>query len=261
LFEPLAIGSQKLDFQKLVCPWVSSVPGATFATAFPIATPTSERPGTVEAGRCRLCPSEKGPYLALLDYGWLTNSASWPDHEKDLPAWADLVFRFKQVRLQAKADGKGRQSGRQYPRKKRPKRYRPKSGGLESGARCEIAPMRFSFEERMAAGKAFNQYQEALNSLMPMTDSRKIAFKMASELVQRRSGGRRIGLFQGPQRPKTTSGDPGAKKKDTEVFWNLVNGPIRFYHEYAAREAQCQLQHLWEKMFIWKCRICQGAAI
>jgi type VI secretion system protein ImpL len=105
----------------------------------------------------------------------------------------------------------------------------------------------FSFEDRMAAGKAFNQYQEALNRLMPMTDSRKIAFKMASDLYSEDPAEGESPFFKARSAQKQLQATLGQRKKDTAVFWNLVNGPIRFYHEYAAREAQCHLQNLWEK--------------
>jgi type VI secretion system protein ImpL len=241
LFEPLAIGSQKLDFKN----WYARTyltAWSEFATAFPSALQRLKtRDDWKQAGA--VMPSEKGPYLAFLDT-MAGELGVWADHE-DLPAWADLVFRFKQVRLQAKADGTGGNATASVL-KKATQTVSSKIGRLESatGVKSEDA---FSFEERMAAGKAFNQYQEALNSLMPMTDSRKIAFKMASELYSEDPAEGESAFFKARSAQKQLEAVIGREKKDTAVFWNLVSGPIRFYHTYAVRESQCHLQSLWER--------------
>ena len=52
LFEPLAIGSQKLDFKNWYAPFLYQYLECV-CRLFPIRYPTPERPGTVEAGRCR----------------------------------------------------------------------------------------------------------------------------------------------------------------------------------------------------------------
>jgi type VI secretion system protein ImpL len=241
LFEPLAIGSQKLDFKNWYArSYVST--WSAFAAYFPSAIQhLKDREQWKQAGAAM--PTEKGPYLSVLDR-MADELAVVAGHEQ-FPAWGDLVFRFKQARLQAKADGKGVKAATNLL-KKATQTVSSKIGRLESGAGVNAADA-FSFEDRMAAGKAFNQYQDALNRLVPMTDSRKIAFSMASDLYSEDPAEGESPFFKVRSAQKQLQATLGREKKDTAVFWNLVNGPIRFYHEYAAREAQCHLQNLWEK--------------
>jgi type VI secretion system protein ImpL len=176
LFEPLAIGSRKLDFKNWYARGYVSA-WSTFATRFPSAPMgLKDRAQWKQAGA--LMPSEKGPYLALLDY--MADQLNVVAQEKDLPEWVDLVFRFKQVRIQAKTDGKVAKAAAGIL-DKATQTVKSKIGRAGSGPGANIAGG-FSFEDRVAAGNAFNHYQQALYGLMPMTDSRKVAFKMASVL-------------------------------------------------------------------------------
>ncbi len=241
LFEPLAIGSQKLDFKK----WYARAyinAWRSFAVYFPAALQRlKDRDQWRQAGA--ILPSDKGPYLALLDK-MATELDVVAQHE-ELPAWMDLVFRFKQVRLQAKADGKTGQAAANIL-KKATQTVTSKIGRIESATGVKTTEA-FNFEDRIAAGKAFNQYQEALNGLIPMTESRKIAFKMAYDLYSEDPAEGESPFFKARRSEKQLQATLGRQNKDTAAFWDLVNGSIRFYHQYAAREAQCHLQSLWEK--------------
>jgi len=54
-------------------------------------------------------------------------------------------------------------------------------------------------------------------------------------------------FFKASQGEKKLRLEMGKRDKETDIFWNLVNGPIQFFHEYVVRETQCQLQSIWEK--------------
>ncbi|BBO67203.1 type VI secretion system protein ImpL [Desulfosarcina alkanivorans] len=241
LFEPLAIGSQKLDFQN----WYARAhlnAWSAFAADFPAAPQRlKDREQWKLAGS--LLPSEKGPYLALLQS--MARELEGVAKQEKRPAWVDLVFRFNQVRIQAKADSKGGKAAAGIL-KKATQSVTSKIGRVGSSAGVAAADA-FSFEDRIAAGKAFNEYQEALNLLMPMTDSRKIAFRMASDLYAGDPAEGESPFFKAQAAQKKLQTTLGRKNKDTAIFWNLVSGPILFYHQYAAREAQCYLQSKWEK--------------
>jgi type VI secretion system protein ImpL len=128
LFEPLAIGSRKLDFKNWYARGYVSA-WSTFATRFPSAPMgLKDRAQWKQAGA--LMPSEKGPYLALLDY--MADQLNVVAQEKDLPEWVDLVFRFKQVRIQAKTDGKGAKAAAGIL-DKATQTVNPKSAGPEAG--------------------------------------------------------------------------------------------------------------------------------
>jgi hypothetical protein len=153
-----------------------------------------------------------------------------------------------QVSLQAKADGREGDPEPPGILKKASQTVSSKLGRLESD-RGERDRCTSVLRNANGSGQGLQPVSGGLTELVPMTDSRKIAFKVASTLIQRGPGRRRIGIFQGPAGPSATSQAVlgGEKKVIRNGFWNLVNGPIRFYHTYAAREAQCQLQSIWEK--------------
>ncbi|MBC2713129.1 MAG: type VI secretion system protein ImpL [Desulfosarcina sp.] len=241
LFEPLAIGTQKLDFKN----WYARAyinAWSAFGAYFPSALQRlKDREQWKQAGA--VLPSEKGPYLALLDT--MAAELGVVGQHEELPAWVDLVFRLKEVRLQAKADSKGGKAAASIL-KKATQSVSSKIGRIESTAGVN-ATTAFSFEDRIAAGKAFNQYQAALNGLMPMIESRKIAFKMASDLYSEDPAEGESPFFKARHAQKQLQAILGRETKDRAVFWDLVSGPILFYHEYAARETQCHLQNLWER--------------
>ena len=241
LFEPLAIGSQKLDFKKwyengYIAAW------SAFAAYFPKAPlHLRDRDQWKQVGT--LMPTEKGPYLALLDD--MVAQLSAVSRKENRPAWVDLILRFKQVKIEAKADGKAAKAAKGILNKAT-QTVKTKMGRVGTAAGQGSGDL-FSFEDRVAAGKAYNQYRASLNGLMPMTDSRKVAFKMASELYGEDPAEGESPFFAARSAQQKLEGLMGRRNKDTAVFWNLVNGPVLFYHQYAAREAQCHLQSLWEK--------------
>jgi type VI secretion system protein ImpL len=241
LFEPLVIGSQKLDFKNWYARGYINAWSA-FAARFPEAHQAlGDREQWKQAGTDM--PTENGPYLALLNH--MSDELSDVVQGDDRPAWVDLVLRFKQVRTQAKVDNKATAAAAGIL-DKATETVKSKIGRAGSAAGQASTDL-FSFEDRMAAGNAYQRYREALNELMPMTDSRKIAFKMASDLYSEDPAEGESPFFKAGAAQKQLQATMGRNNKDTAVFWNLVNGPIRFYHEYAAREAQCHLQKIWEK--------------
>ncbi|MFO7713039.1 type VI secretion protein IcmF/TssM N-terminal domain-containing protein [Desulfosarcina sp.] len=241
LFEPLVIGAQKLDFnawyaREYVDAW------RFFAAYFPsIPQRLKNREQWRQAGG--VMASEKGPYLAILER--MADELDMVGQNDARPVWVDLVYRFKQVRLQAKADGKTGQAAANII-EKATQTVASRIGRLDNAAGME-ASSAFNFEARLAAGKAFNQYQEALGRLAPMTESRKIAFKMAADFYSGDPAEGGSPFFEARGAQKQLEASLGQETTDTTVFWNLIDGPIRFYHVYAAREAQCHLQSLWEK--------------
>ncbi|WP_319525621.1 type VI secretion protein IcmF/TssM N-terminal domain-containing protein [uncultured Desulfosarcina sp.] len=241
LFEPLAIGSQKLDFEN----WYAKsylVAWSAFADYFPAAhRRLHDREHWKQVGVDMA--SDQGPYLALMER--MTVELADLDKIEDLPAWVDLVFRFRQARIEAKVDGKAVKAAKGILGQAT-QTVKSKMGRVGTAAGQSDADL-FSFEDRVEAGKAYKQYRAALNGLMPMTDSRKVAFKMASELYSQDPAESESPFFEAQSARSKLEGLLGRSNKDTAIFWNLVDGPILFYHHYAVREAQCQLQHLWEK--------------
>jgi type VI secretion system protein ImpL len=241
LFEPLVIGSQKLDFQNAyqqmyLRAWQDF---ADYFTSGP--SRLLDREMWKQAG-IRM-PTGEGPYFALLDT-MAVELAAYRDLD-DLPGWVDLVYRFKSVSLQAKAAGR-EDDAEPGILKKASQAVSSKLGRLEQATGVKVAGA-LSFEAQMEAGRAYNQYRDALAELAPIVDSRKAAFKVASAIYSEDPAEGESAFSKarrGQRRLRTVLGGPTT---DTKRFWDLVNGPIRFYHLYATREAQCQLQSIWEK--------------
>lgn len=99
----------------------------------------------------------------------------------------------------------------------------------------------------MDSAKAYKQYQDALQALSTVADSRKTAFNAASGLYSEDPATGESPFFMARQGEKKLRMVLGKKNKQTDLFWDLINGPIQFYHAYVIREAQCQLQSIWEK--------------
>ena len=241
LFEPLAIGSQKLDFDN----WYAKgylAAWSAFADYFPTAhRRLRDREQWKQVGA--VMATDQSPYLYLMEQ--MAVELDGLGQNETLPAWVDLVFRFKQVRIEAKVSGKAVNAAKgilgQATQTVKSKMGR---AGTAAGQNSDDL---FNFEDRVAAGKAYRQYQTALTGLMPMTDSRKVAFKMASDLYSQDPAESETPFFEAKSARKKLQGLLGRSNKETAIFWNLIDGPVLFYHQYAAREAQCHLQHLWEK--------------
>ena len=239
LFDPLAIGSQKLDFKHWYARTYTDV-WKTFAEYFPAGIPRLQnRDQWRHVGV--LLPTDKGPFLALLDT--MTGQLKDVAEQKERPDWVDLVYRLHNIRLQAKADGQGGKAASSLLDRATQRVTSRIGGGTGSGAAADS----LGLEDRLAAGKSFNQYRQALADLAPMTDSQRIAFKMASDLYSEDPADGQSPFFKARAAQKRLQTYLGRVNKDTAVFWNLISAPIRFYHDYAAREAQCHLQRLWEK--------------
>jgi type VI secretion system protein ImpL len=241
LFEPLAIGRQKLEFNQ----WYAGAyidAWNKFAVYFSSAPQRlKDRDQWRQIGA--LLPSDKSPYLAFLNT--IADELDSVAPKKELPAWVELVFRSEAIRLQAKSDSKAVKAATGFLQRSA-QRVTSRFGSALASSEGKAADV-FSFEDRMAAGKAYNRYREALSELMPMTDSRKIAFKMASALYSQDPAEGESPFFKAQHALKKIQTVIGRQNKETGVFWQLLYGPIHFYHAYAARDAQCQLQALWER--------------
>jgi type VI secretion system protein ImpL len=241
LFEPLVIGSQKLDFQDAYREMYLDA-WKDFVDYFPKGLARlPDRDRWKQAGM--RMPTKKGPHLALLDT-MAAELAAYKDVD-GLPGWVDLVHRFKSVSLQAKAAGR---EGDPEPGilKKASQAVSSKLGRLEQATGVNVTDA-LNFEAQMEAGKAYNQYRDALTELVPIVDSRKAAFKVASTLYSEDPAEGESAFSKARRGQRRLRTVLGGATGDTERFWDLVNGPIRFYHTYVAREAQCQLQSIWEK--------------
>lgn len=249
LFEPLAIGSQKLDFKA----WYNETyirQWQTFARYFPKG---NERLGDRDMWQ-RIgteMPTGEGPYSKLM--ARMTEMLQPIKGLENAPEWVDLIYRFRDTRVQAEAVGKQDGLAKAGIIRRATSKVKSKLNRLEyqTGVETEDA---FQFEARMEAAKAYKQYHDALMDLSDATDSRKTAFKMASDLYSEDPATGDSPFFKAKRGEKKLRLEMGKRNKETDVFWDLVNGPIRFFHDYVIRETQCELQSIWEKQVVLEVR-------
>jgi type VI secretion system protein ImpL len=242
LFEPLAIGPKKLDFQT----WYADAyisQWQAFARYFPNGPKRlADRDMWQQTGS--LMSASQGPYFQLL-----ATMADALGPIKDLenrPAWVDLVYRFRDVRIQAKAVGKQGSLGKSGIVRNMQSKIKSKISRLEyqTGVEAEDA---ITFEARMESAKAFKQYEDSIRELSAAVDSRSTAFKMASDFYDEDPATGDSPFFKAKTGEKKMRLEMGKLNKETTIFWALVNGPIEFFHDYVLKETQCQLQSVWER--------------
>lgn len=241
LFEPLSIGSQKLDFQI----WYANAyidQWEAFARYFPNAPLRLDGREVWQQTGMDLA-TDRGPYFQLM--AKMAEALAPVKNQEQVPEWVDLIYRMRDTRIQAKtieAQGVAKAGiiKRTTDRVKSNLNRLEKQTGVETGDAL-------SFEARLEAAKAYKQYQDALKTLSAAADSRKIAFKLASDLYRGDQVTDESPFFLVRQGEKKLRLIFGKKNKETDLFWDLINGPIQFYHTYVIREAQCQLQSIWEK--------------
>ena len=241
LFEPLSIGSQKLDFQI----WYTNAyidQWEAFARYFPNG-PLRLNGREVWQQIGMDMATDEGPYFQLL--AKMAEVLTPVKDQEKAPEWVDLIYRMRDTRIQAKTlDAEG--IAKAGIIKRTTDKVASKLNRLES--KTGVGPGdALPFEARLEAAKAYKQYQDALKTLSAVADSRKIAFKVASDLYGEDQGTDETPFFLVRQGEKKLRLVLGKKNKETDLFWDLINGPIQFYHVYVVREAQCQLQSIWEK--------------
>ncbi len=187
--------------------------------------------------------TDQGPYFQLM--ARMAESLAPVKNQEKVPEWIDLIYRIRDTRIQAKTlDAQG--IAKAGIIKRTTDKVASKLNRLESQTGVETTDA-LSFEARMEAAKAYKQYQDALQALSAVADSRKTAFKVASDLYSEDPATGESPFFMARQGEKKLRMVLGKKNKQTDLFWDLINGPIQFYHAYVIREAQCQLQSIWEK--------------
>ena len=246
LFEPLSIGTRKLDFRK----WYAHAyidRWQAFARYFPIGPKRLDGRDRWQQTGMELA-TDQGPYFQLM--ATMAESLTPVRKQENAPEWIDLIFRFRDTRIQAKTvEAQGLAKAGIIRRTT--DKVKSKLNRLENATGVETDDA-LQFETRLEAAKAFKQYQDALQALGVATDSRRTAFKMAADLYGEDPAAGESPFFLARQGEKQLRRVMGKNNKETDIFWDLVHGPIQFYHDYVVREAQCQLQSIWKKRSYWR---------
>ena len=237
LFDPLIIAEQKLKFEK----WYSQEYLQTwydFATVFPKGPDHLEGKEKWKEVAARM-GSDQNPYFAL--FSMMAKELEPFSKGKNCPAWVNFVYDFKSVKLQAEAIKKNKIEKMGLLRKVT-SRLTPSEKAIGTAAEGAL-----NMESRLLAGKAFFDYQSALNEITPVSASSLVAYKIAAEIYSEDPATSQSPFYTAQnalRKLKTVLIKP---KTDPKTFWKLVTGPIDFFHEFVLKESACYLQSRWEK--------------
>ena len=193
--------------------------------------------------------SDQNPYFLLLDQMSLelqplVNRGT----ASTLPAWARRVDELQTVREEARKLPKDASQNLPKPGilKKTAKKIQAKVRKLEK--QTGLQAKRFMNPEiKQVAARSFLNYQQALAAIAHAATPRESAAKMAMTLYTEDPAKGEAPFFsarRAAMKLESTMTDP---KVESKMIWQLVNGPLDFFHAYIVEEGACQLQTLWER--------------
>ncbi len=189
---------------------------------------------------------KKGPYFALLDI--IPQELSPFSEDGELPDWTNLIQDINRLHGQAAAL-RAQKSGSTGMLKK-----------VVSKATSKLATSsqtmnkQFTAQTLLKAGKSFMIYQDSLAGLAPATSSQRAAFDLATDIYTQDPATSAIAFFAARQEIRKLSRLIVYPGKAPSYVWQILKGPLDFYHEFALKEASCQLQKKWEESVLMEMR-------
>ena len=256
LYDPLLIAEKKLDFfnwynRNYIYAWHD------FAAVFPTGPNTLENREEWIRIASRM-GTEKDPYFLLFDK-MAQQLKPYADSANPRPAWIDFIYDLQSAKLAAAVKGKKEGLEDSGIIRKAARRVKSTVGKAERALGVE-ASGRLSAESRMAAGKAWIDYQASLGELAEAASSRKLAYQLAADFYrtyesQDAEESPFIDGYDQTETLKAVLSEPG---RDLAVMDALIIGSIDFLHRFVLYEAACYLQSEWEKQVLLEVRDISG---
>ncbi len=239
---PPMIAGQKMEFQawyhkKYLESWYS------FASDFTRGVERLEGREAWQQMGTRVAAGQ-GPYWSLLDR--MADELEPAVEEGEVPPWVEPVFQFQEIKAQAAvaASGKGlgalakvtRKGRRLADKMSRAKRKIDKIEGAERRA-----------ESEMVVVQAYLDHKSSLAEIAPVSNSRKLAFQLASQVFSEDEATGKSPFFTAHQAVVKLKAYMGSGEATQEVFGKLAAGPQNFLWSFVRMEAGCQLQQQWEQ--------------
>jgi type VI secretion system protein ImpL len=192
--------------------------------------------------------ANRGPYFALLER--MAAELQLDEHfslkEEEFPPWLKLVFIFEDIKDQAARVENDSSVPEAGILEKATRKVKSKISKLEKKTGIRAGNLLDS-KSNLIAVQAMREYQNALTATGPAAVSREAAFKMATALYKEDPAVSESPYFSAWKAINALKFTMSDGKSDPQIFWQLVRGPLDFYQAYISREAECQLQDLWEK--------------
>lgn len=242
LFDPLLMAGAKIAFHK----WY----GEAYIKAWQDFIQTFDQGRNLLKRRenwqtiAKQIPRGQGPYNDLINR--MAEEFEDFSPENPVPVWIAQVYAWQQVSIEARAkDIIDPSKSGIISKAKRSVSSKISKAEMALGVktRKNINP-----EIRLKAAKAVAIYQKGLEEALPSTDSRNVAFQMATELYQQDAATGAAPLLAAKRALDQVKMLIGQAKQDSaQSFWELLNGNIQFMLQYTNKEAACLLQDRWEK--------------
>jgi type VI secretion system protein ImpL len=196
-----------------------------------------------------LMGTDQNPYFSLLGT-MAAEFRPFDEQEEELPAWAQHVFTFENLRKEAKLLPKdpSKQPGfiRKTTRKVKAKIARlERQTGLQAGEY-------WNPEEKLIATRTFATYQQALSEVAQEATTRETAYRTAVNLCTAEPDRSESPYFAAERAVKKLKSGMPADTAASKIFWQLVGGPLDFFRTYISDESACHLQDLWEQEVLWQ---------
>lgn len=240
LTDPLILAGQKREFYKwyekaYVTGWLNFIAEFDDGKKYLKAREQWQNIATI-AGH------KKGPYFSLL--GTINEELAPFFEGKDLPEWMNLIRDLNNLNgqaatLRAQKAGSTGVIGQAASAMKSKLASATRTGG--------VLNTRLDAEGMMKAGKLFMTYQDALDKIIPSVSSQRAAFDFAASIYTEDPATSKMAFFVAHQSVNKLKGIVVYPGKTSQYVWNVFQGPLSFYQDYALQEASCQLQKKWEE--------------
>ncbi len=195
--------------------------------------------------------SDQGPYFSVQNR--MAEELRPFIGSENFPSWAGLVYDVQAAKVHAAQSGKGEKPNILV---KTAQKAAQKGGRIIStlGRESENIPVgSITLESRMMAGKAYQEYRQALTQLAAVAPSRREVFKITSQAFSEDpvTGASPFFTLQSAIDRLQSALQRSQYAQEEDLFiWELVKGPRDFLWSYYRNEAACHLQTLWEKQVV-----------
>jgi type VI secretion system protein ImpL len=187
---------------------------------------------------------DKGAYFAFLQE--MTDNLrpiyENPSDKEAVPSWLHLLYALENAKVQAASEAAIEKQGSLLA--KTTKKGKTLLGKLEK--KTGVGKDSDLLASKLAAGRAFYDYQTALSEIAAATISKEAAYQLAAETFNSSPTGGKSPFFRSQNAVKRLQTAFAAVSKQERLFWNLISGPEDFLANYIGNETGCQLQTVWE---------------
>ncbi len=185
---------------------------------------------------------EKGPYFSFLN---TMNHELKPFYDQGkIPDWVYLLRSINKLYGQAAAI-KAKEIGSQGIIGHAASRI--KSTFANTSKASDVMGNHLDPDAMMKAGRLFMTYRESIAKLVPSVSSNRAAFELATSIYTEDPAMSAIPFFTADRALKKLKAIMVYSGEETSVIWQILRGPLDFYHEYALKQAACELQKKWEE--------------